>query len=90
MLSDENMSRVRALSDLARQRGQTLAQMAISWVLRDDRVTSAVMGASRWEQIEEAIGALENTRFSAEELTLIDLHAVEGGLNLWAESSEGG
>jgi len=90
MLSDENLSRVRALNDLARQRGQTLAQMAISWVLRDDRVTSAVMGASRWEQIEEAIGALENTRFSDEELTLIDLHAVEGGLNLWAASSEGG
>jgi L-glyceraldehyde 3-phosphate reductase len=90
MLSEDNLGRVRALNDLARQRGQTLAQMAISWVLRDERVTSALMGASRWEQIEEAIAAVGNTRFSVEESTLIDRHAVDADLNLWAESSDSG
>jgi L-glyceraldehyde 3-phosphate reductase len=90
MLSEDNLGRVRALNELARQRGQTLAQMAISWVLRDERVTSALMGASRWEQIEEAIDAVANTRFSDEESTLIDRHAVDGGLNLWADSSASG
>jgi L-glyceraldehyde 3-phosphate reductase len=90
MLSEDNLGRVRALNDLARQRGQTLAQMAISWVLRDERVTSALMGASRWEQIEEAIAAVGNTRFSDEESSLIDRHAVDGDLNLWAESSDSG
>jgi L-glyceraldehyde 3-phosphate reductase len=64
--------------------------MAIAWVLRDDRVTSALMGASRWSQVENAIGALDNTRFTTEELALIDHYAVEGDINLWAESSEGG
>ncbi len=90
MLSDDNLTRVRALNDLAGQRGQTLAQMAIAWVLRDDRVTSALMGASRWSQVEDALGALDNTRFTDEELALIDRYAVEGDINLWAESSEGG
>jgi L-glyceraldehyde 3-phosphate reductase len=64
--------------------------MAISWVLRDERVTSALMGASRWSQIEEALGALDNTGFTDEELALIDSHAVDGDLNLWAASSEAG
>jgi len=90
MLSAQNLAAVRALNDLAGERGQTLAQMAISWVLRDERVTSALMGASRWSQIEEALGALDNTRFTDEELALIDSHAVDGDLNLWAASSEAG
>jgi L-glyceraldehyde 3-phosphate reductase len=90
MLTEANLARVRALNDLAGQRGQTLAQMAIAWVLRDDRVTSALMGASRWSQVEDAIGALDNTRFTAEELALIDRYAVEGEINLWAQSSDAG
>jgi aryl-alcohol dehydrogenase-like predicted oxidoreductase len=64
------------------------AQMAISWVLRDERLATALMGASSWEQIEEAIAAVGNTRFRDEESTLIDRHAVHGDLNLWAESSD--
>jgi len=90
MLSEDNLARVRGLNGLARERGQTLAQMAISWVLRDDRVTSALMGASRWSQVEDALGALDNTSFSDEELAAIDRFAVEGDINLWARSSEEG
>jgi L-glyceraldehyde 3-phosphate reductase len=90
MLSEDNLARVRGLNELARERGQTLAQMAISWVLRDDRVTSALMGASRWSQVEDALGALDNTSFSNEELAAIDRFAVEGDINLWARSSDEG
>jgi L-glyceraldehyde 3-phosphate reductase len=64
--------------------------MAISWVLRDPRVTSALIGASRWSQIEDALGALDNTEFSQDELEQIDRYAVEGDINLWAGSSEHG
>jgi L-glyceraldehyde 3-phosphate reductase len=88
MLREENLARVRALDEVARGRGQTLAQMAISWVLRDPRVTSALIGASRWSQIEDALGALDNLEFTAEELEQIDRHAVEGDINIWATSSE--
>jgi L-glyceraldehyde 3-phosphate reductase len=90
MLSERNLASVRALNDIARQRGQSLAQMAIAWVLRKPVVTSALIGASRWSQIEECLGALGNLQFSAAELEQIDRHAVEGNLNLWAASSEGG
>jgi L-glyceraldehyde 3-phosphate reductase len=90
MLSEDNLARVRGLNELARERGQTLAQMAIAWVLRDDRVTSALMGASRWSQVEDALGAVDNTSFSDEELAAIDRFAVEGDINLWARSSEEG
>ncbi len=90
MLSEDNLARVRGLNELAQERGQTLAQMAISWVLRDDRVTSALMGASRWSQVEDALGALDNTSFSTEELAAIDRFAVEGDINLWARSSDEG
>jgi L-glyceraldehyde 3-phosphate reductase len=90
MLSEENLARVRALDAVASRRGQTLAQMAISWVLRDPRVTSALIGASRWSQIEDALGSLDNVEFSAEELEEIDRHAVEGDINIWAASSEAG
>jgi L-glyceraldehyde 3-phosphate reductase len=90
MLSEDNLSRVRALDSLARERSQTLAQMAIAWVLRDDRVTSALIGASRWSQIEDALGALDNTGFTADELAVIDRYAIEGDINIWAASSDAG
>jgi L-glyceraldehyde 3-phosphate reductase len=90
MLSEDNLARVRGLNELARERGQTLAQMAIAWVLRDDRVTSALMGASRWSQVEDALAALDDIRFSDEELAAIDRFAVEGAINLWARSSDAG
>jgi L-glyceraldehyde 3-phosphate reductase len=90
MLSESNLANVRALNQIARERGQTLAQMAISWVLRQPAVTSALVGASRWEQIQDSLGALRNTQFSAEELQRIDRHALDGDLNIWAASSQAG
>jgi len=83
MLSEENLARVRALNALAQRRGQSLAQMAIAWALRDARVTSVVIGASSVAQLEENLGALDNLGFSKEELAEIDRHAVEGGIDLW-------
>ncbi len=88
MLSDENLARVRALAEIAAGRGQTLAQLAIAWALRDPRVTSALLGASSVEQLEQNVAALDRLDFSAEELEAIDRHAGEGGVNLWAASSE--
>jgi L-glyceraldehyde 3-phosphate reductase len=88
LLSTDNLERIRNLNRIASDRGQTLAQMAVAWVLRDDRVTSALVGASSWPQIEELIGALDNTSFSDAELAEIDRFAVDGGINLWAGSSE--
>jgi L-glyceraldehyde 3-phosphate reductase len=82
-LSEENLSRIRALNEIASARGQSLAQMALAWVLRDQRVTSAVIGASRPEQIRENVAALDNLEFSQNELTSIDVYAQEGGVNLW-------
>ncbi len=90
LLSEENLANVRSLNAVAEGRGQSLAQMALAWVLRDPRVTSAVIGASRWSQIEDSLGALDNLAFSAEELVEIDKHAVDGSLNLWASSSDEG
>lgn len=87
-LSDANLARIRGLNDIARARGQSLAQMALAWVLRDARVTSALIGASRPEQIVENVQALQNLAFGAEELAAIDRHAVDAGVNLWAVSSE--
>ena len=86
-ISDENMERVRALNEIAQGRGQALAQMAVAWVLRDPRVTSALIGASSVEQLETNVAALENLEFSADELAAIDQHAVDAGINIWAESS---
>jgi L-glyceraldehyde 3-phosphate reductase len=88
LLSDENIARIQGLNAIAAERGQTLAQMALSWVLRDDVVTSVLVGASRWTQIEDSLGALENIEFSDDELAAIDEQAVESGINLWATSSE--
>jgi L-glyceraldehyde 3-phosphate reductase len=83
MLSEENLAHVRALNDIAQSRGQKLAQMALAWVLRDSRVTSALIGASSVQQLDENLDALNNLDFSADELELIDHHAVEGGIDLW-------
>jgi L-glyceraldehyde 3-phosphate reductase len=83
MLSDENLARIRALNDIALGRGQSLAQMAIAWALRDPRVTSVLIGASSVDQLEENITALENLDFTVDELTSIDRYAVDGGIDLW-------
>jgi L-glyceraldehyde 3-phosphate reductase len=88
MLTERNLASVRALNDIARQRGQSLAQMAVAWVLRKPVITSALVGASRWSQIDECLHALDSLQFSAEELAQIDRHAVEGALNIWSASSE--
>src|SRR5213078_2460002 len=88
-LSERNLARVRALNEVARARGQSLAQMALSWALRDQRVTSVLVGASSVAQLEENIAATRNTTFSEEELAAIDRDAVESGINLWAGSSAG-
>jgi L-glyceraldehyde 3-phosphate reductase len=88
LLTDEVLARVRALNGIAERRGQSLAQMALAWVLRDPRVTSALVGASSVQQLEANVGALANPEFSKEELAEIDRHAVDSGINLWASSSE--
>ncbi|HTC71440.1 MAG TPA: aldo/keto reductase, partial [Solirubrobacteraceae bacterium] len=87
LLSDENLARVRALNEIAKQRGQSLAQLAIAWVLRDARVSSALTGASSVAQLEDNVAAISNLDFTSEELTEIDRYAVDGGINVWASSS---
>ncbi|HYH38202.1 MAG TPA: L-glyceraldehyde 3-phosphate reductase [Azospirillum sp.] len=86
-LSEENLTRVRALDAIAKRRGQTLAQMAIAWVLRDPRVTSALIGARTVEQLDNSLDALNNLSFTPEELAEIDVHAVDADINLWSASS---
>jgi L-glyceraldehyde 3-phosphate reductase len=90
LLTEENLRHIRALNAIARMRGQSLPQMALAWILRDPRVTSALVGASSPEQLTENVAALSNLRFTTEELARIDKDAVEGGINLWAQSSEAG
>jgi L-glyceraldehyde 3-phosphate reductase len=87
MVSEENLARVRALDGIAQRRGQSLAQMAIAWVLRDPRVTSALIGASSVEQLDDNLDALHRLDFADDELAEIDRHAVESGINIWAQSS---
>ena len=87
VLNRENLDRVRALNKLAQQRGQSLAQMAYAWVLRDPRVTSTLIGVSSVAQVRENVAALANMEFSADELAEIDQFAVEGGVNLWERPS---
>ncbi len=82
-LSEKNLKHVRALNEIAESRGQTLAQMAIAWVLRDPRVTSALIGARNVAQLDDSLDALNNLKFSAAELKKIDQHAQEGDLDLW-------
>ena len=86
-LSSGTLAHVRALAGIAAGRGQSLAQMAIAWTLRDPRVTSALLGASSVAQLDENLGALENLTFEAAELTAIDEHAVDSGVNIWAARS---
>jgi L-glyceraldehyde 3-phosphate reductase len=88
LLSHENLAHVRALNEIAARRGQSLAQMAIAWVLRDPRVSSALIGASSVGQLEQSLAALQSLEFSADELAEIDRHAVDGAINLWAPSSD--
>jgi len=88
-LSERTLGHVRALNEIAAARGQTLAQMAISWVLRDERMTSALVGASSVAQLEENLAAAAKASFTAEETAAIDKDAVEAGINIWATSSEG-
>jgi L-glyceraldehyde 3-phosphate reductase len=85
-LSESNIERIRGLNEIARSRGQTLAQMAIAWVLRDQRVTSALIGARNVEQLEDSLGALRNPGFSAETLKAIDELATDGGIDIWRSS----
>ena len=90
MLTPPVIERVRGLNDIAARRGQSLAQMALAWALRDTRVTSALIGVSRREQLQDCVAALENPAFSGEELAAIDQLAIESNINLWAESSSVG
>jgi L-glyceraldehyde 3-phosphate reductase len=87
-LSEENLNRVRALDRLARKRGQTLAQMAIAWVLRDRRVTSALIGARNVQQLDNSLDAMQRPQFSEEELKEIDQFAQEGSIDLWKDARE--
>jgi L-glyceraldehyde 3-phosphate reductase len=87
MLSDENLARVRALNDIAQRRGQTLAQLALAWTLRDPRVTSTLIGASSVAQLEDNVGALERLDFDDDELAEIERYAVDAGINIWERSS---
>jgi len=86
-LSEQNLARVRALNEIARARGQSLAQMALAWALRDPRVTSVLVGASSVAQLEENVAAAGRTSFTEEELAEIDRHSGESGINIWAASS---
>lgn len=86
-LSPQNLTHVRALNEMAMARGQSLAQMAVAWVLRDKRMTSALIGASSSKQIVELVSALKQLSFSTEELAAIDQYAIEGGINLWQKPS---
>lgn len=86
-LNEENLAKIRALNEIAARRGQTLAQMALAWSLRDPRMTSTLIGASSVAQLEANVAALDNLTFTEDELTEIDRFATESGINLWARSS---
>jgi len=88
LITDEALENIRALNDLAAGRGQTLAQMAIAWVLRDERVTAALIGASSVEQLEDNIAAVDRLGFNDDELAEIDRYAIDGAIKIWAASSE--
>ena len=85
-LSEENIARAQALNEIAKGRGQSLAQLAIAWVLRDTRVTSALIGARNVEQLDNSLDALRNLNFTAEELKEIDKYAVDSGIDLWGDA----
>jgi L-glyceraldehyde 3-phosphate reductase len=87
LITDEAIEKIRALNEIAAARGQTLAQLALAWALRDERITSALVGASSVEQLVSNVAALERLDFTNEELAAIDRHATESGINIWAASS---
>jgi L-glyceraldehyde 3-phosphate reductase len=87
LITDENLERARALNAIAKRRGQSLAQLAVAWVLRDQRVTSALIGASSVAQLEQNVAALQRVEFEPGELKEIDRYAVDGSLNIWQSSS---
>jgi L-glyceraldehyde 3-phosphate reductase len=86
-LNERNLEQVRTLQSIAQQRGQSLAQMALAWVLRAGRVTSALVGASKPAQIMELVESVKRLEFTPDELAAIDRHATEGGINLWQRPS---
>jgi L-glyceraldehyde 3-phosphate reductase len=88
-LTEQTLSHIRSLNKIAGARGQSLAQLALAWALRDERVTSVLIGASSVAQLEENLAAVRNTTFTDEELAAIDRDAVDSGINIWAESSAG-
>jgi L-glyceraldehyde 3-phosphate reductase len=88
MINDENLARIRALNEIAQSRGQTLAQLALAWVLRDRRLTSTLIGASSVQQLEDNVAAASNLDFTDDELAAIDEHAVESGVDQWAGARE--
>jgi L-glyceraldehyde 3-phosphate reductase len=88
LLTEDSLRHVRALDEMAQSRGQSLAQMALAWALRDPRVTSVLIGASSVEQLDDSLDAVGNLDFTADELAQIDQHAVEAGINLWKTSSD--
>jgi L-glyceraldehyde 3-phosphate reductase len=88
MLTEENVERLRALNEVARARGQSLAQLALAWTLRDSRITSTLIGASSVEQLDQNLGSLEALDFDDSELAEIDRHGADGGINIWAPSSQ--
>jgi L-glyceraldehyde 3-phosphate reductase len=83
MLNEENLARIGALNDIASGRGQSLAQLAIAWALRDPRVTSVLIGASSVEQLDQNVSALDHLEFTSEEIASIDRYAVDAGIDLW-------
>jgi L-glyceraldehyde 3-phosphate reductase len=87
-LTEDTLKHVRALNEIAKERGQSVAQLALAWTLRDDRVTSALIGASSVAQLEDNLATVRNLKFSPEELEAIDADAVEAGINLWKKSSD--
>jgi L-glyceraldehyde 3-phosphate reductase len=89
MLNDASLTHIRQLHEFAKSRGQSLAQLALAWALRDPRVTSVLIGASSVAQLEDSLGATARLDFTADELARIDHHAVDSGINLWKTSSDG-
>ena len=87
MLTEENLARIRAINEIAQRRGQTLAQLALAWTLRDPRVTSTLIGASSVQQLEDNVGALARLDFDDDELAEIEQYAVDAGINIWERSS---
>jgi L-glyceraldehyde 3-phosphate reductase len=88
LLTEESLTHVRALNGIAQERGQSLAQLALAWALRDPRMTSVLIGASSVRQLEANVAALDAPDLAADELAAIDRHAVEAGINLWQRSSD--